>query len=137
MLDHFVQHEMQFPSPRKVVNGHVINNSRPLNDPESIGGFSLGGFGAAVAGDKKRNHDAQPAEYRSPEVMLGADWSYPVDIWNVGALVSQRFSFSALYTTDSVSRYGLCSREGTSFRATTRKMVGIPRAPILRRWPLC
>ncbi|CAH0044611.1 unnamed protein product [Clonostachys solani] len=43
-------------------------------------------FGAAVRGDLKRNHDAQPEVYRSPEVMLEVTWSYPIDIWNVGVM---------------------------------------------------
>lgn len=41
----------------------------------------LSDFGSAVRGDQRRNHDAQPNVYRSPEVMLKVDWSYPVDIW--------------------------------------------------------
>ena len=47
----------------------------------------LSDFGSAVQGDERRNHDAQPNVYRSPEVMLKTDWSYPVDIWNVGVMV--------------------------------------------------
>ena len=47
----------------------------------------LSDFGSAVQGDERRNHDAQPNIYRSPEVMLKTDWSYPVDIWNVGVMV--------------------------------------------------
>lgn len=44
-------------------------------------------FGSAVRGDEKQDHDAQPNVYRSPEVMLMTEWSYPVDIWNVGVMV--------------------------------------------------
>ncbi|PWY84820.1 kinase-like protein [Aspergillus heteromorphus CBS 117.55] len=32
-------------------------------------------------------HEAQPNIYRSPEMMLKAGWSYPIDIWNVGAMI--------------------------------------------------
>ena len=47
----------------------------------------LSDFGSAVRGDETRVHNAQPNVYRSPEVMLKAKWSYPVDIWNVGVMV--------------------------------------------------
>lgn len=55
--------------------------------PKVFGGAVLSDFGSAVWGDQKRNNDAQPAVYRSPEVMLGTNWSYPIDIWNVGVLI--------------------------------------------------
>lgn len=47
----------------------------------------LSDFGEAVNGDQERNVDAQPSVYRSPEVMLKVDWSFPIDIWNVGVMV--------------------------------------------------
>lgn len=40
----------------------------------------LSDFRAAVEGDLKRNHDAQPAAYRAPGVLLETKWSYPIDI---------------------------------------------------------
>lgn len=48
----------------------------------------LSDIGEAVRGDEERHHDAQPNIYRSPEVMLEANWNYAVDIWNVGVMVS-------------------------------------------------
>jgi serine/threonine protein kinase len=46
-------------------------------------------------------HDGliQPDIYRAPEVILGMSWTSKVDIWNVGALVSEErsFFFTALY----------------------------------------
>jgi len=32
----------------------------------------------------------QPRALRAPEVILGADWGTPVDIWNLGCLVRLR-----------------------------------------------
>lgn len=78
---------METPSPRKHVGGAPIYMSRRFNLPEEFGRIVLSDFGSAVRGDAKRNHDAQPNVYRSPEVMVKAAWSYPVDIWNVGAMV--------------------------------------------------
>lgn len=53
--------------------------------PRTFGRAVLSDFGSA--GDQRRNHDAQPNVYRSPEGMLKTEWSYPVDIWNVGVMV--------------------------------------------------
>ena len=84
------------PSPRKHVNGATVCKSRRFQLPEEFGGVVLSDFGAAVRGGVKRNHDAQPNVYRSPEIMLKAPWSYPVDIWNVGAMVRSARSHTDL-----------------------------------------
>lgn len=64
-----------------------VYESRGFDLPKVFGGVVLSDFGSAVYGDEKRNYDCQPDVYRSPEVMLEMDWSYPIDIWNVGAMV--------------------------------------------------
>ena len=87
ILKSFTQAEMESPSSRKFVNDAPIYQSRKFDLPEDFGGIVLSDFGAAVRGDQRRCHDAQPNVYRSPEVMLKTEWSYPVDIWNVGAMV--------------------------------------------------
>ena len=88
ILEGFTTAELETPSPRKFVNGVPVYMSRQFQLPRHFGGVVLSDFGSAVRGDLKRNHDAQPNVYRSPEVMLKAEWSYPVDIWNVGVMVS-------------------------------------------------
>ncbi|KAK7428370.1 hypothetical protein QQZ08_005127 [Neonectria magnoliae] len=87
VLEAFTQSEMDDPSPRKFVDGVPIYLSRQFGRPRKFGNVVLSDFGAAVRGDQKRNHDAQPNVYRSPEVMLKTEWSYPVDIWNVGVMI--------------------------------------------------
>ncbi|KAF5122211.1 putative serine/threonine-protein kinase sky1 [Metarhizium anisopliae] len=57
--------------------------SRRFGLPREFGRIVLSDFGEVVKGDVKRNHNAQPDVYRSPEVMLKAAWSYPIDIWDV------------------------------------------------------
>jgi hypothetical protein len=79
--------------------------SRRFGLPEDSGRIILSDFGAAVRGDVKRNHDAQPNVYRSPEVMLMAAWSYPADIWNVGAMIWDVFEGGHLfYGRDQAAR---------------------------------
>lgn len=87
VLAAFTKDELETPSPRKIVDGTTIYVSRRFDLPDDFGDVVLSDFGAAVRGDVKRNHDAQPNVYRSPEVMLMTEWSYPVDIWNVGVMV--------------------------------------------------
>ena len=45
-------------------------------------------FGSAVPGDVEHLEDVQPDAYRAPEVILEAPWSYQIDIWNAGCMVS-------------------------------------------------
>ncbi|KAK7421589.1 hypothetical protein QQX98_002056 [Neonectria punicea] len=98
ILEAFTKSELASPSVRKFVGDATIYESRTFDLPRKFGGPVLSDFGAAVRGDLKRNHDAQPAVYRSPEVMLKTEWSYPVDIWNVGAMVRSRHVFVTLFS---------------------------------------
>lgn len=91
ILEVFVEEEMETPSQRKYVGGAPVYMSRRFCLPEDFGRIVLSDFGSAVRGNVRRNHDAQPNVYRSPKVMVKAEWSYPVDIWNVGAMVRPAF----------------------------------------------
>ncbi|KAM5464784.1 hypothetical protein MauCBS54593_006877 [Microsporum audouinii] len=97
ILKSFATEEMEVPSPRKYVNGVPVYMSRRFGLPEDFGRIILSDFGEAVNGDRKRNHNAQPDVYRSPEVMLQAAWSYPIDIWNVGAMIWDVFEGGHLF----------------------------------------
>ncbi len=88
ILDAFTKAEMEQPSPRKLVNSMPVYASRRFDRPKTFGRAVLSDFGSAVPGDVPQVHDAQPNVYRSPEVMLKMEWSYPVDIWNAGVMVS-------------------------------------------------
>lgn len=87
ILDAFAKAEMDNPSPRKFINDAPVYASRRFELPSKFGDAVLSDFGSAVRGDEKRNHDAKQNVYRSPEVMLKTEWSYPIDIWNVGVMV--------------------------------------------------
>ncbi|KAH0596537.1 hypothetical protein MHUMG1_05655 [Metarhizium humberi] len=97
ILESFVKDEMESPSPRKFVNNAPIYMSRRFGLPREFGRIVLSDFGEVVKGDVKRNHNAQPDVYRSPEVMLKAAWSYPVDVWNVGAMIWDVFEGGHLF----------------------------------------
>src|SRR4051794_16709554 len=85
----FEEHELSAPSARKLVDGdRAIYESRALQMPKKLGAPVLCDFGSAVPGDVEHFEDVQPDVYRAPEVILEAPWSYQIDIWNAGCVVS-------------------------------------------------
>ena len=88
ILDMFTDAELNHPSPRKTIEGVTVYASRSFELPKVFGRAVLSDFGSAVSGVRLQGYDAQPNVYRSPEVMLKSPWSYPIDIWNVGVMVS-------------------------------------------------
>jgi serine/threonine protein kinase len=123
ILDAFVKEEMETPSPRKDLDSHPIYRSRRFGLPNDWGRIILSDFGSTVQGDLKRNHDAQPNVYRSPEVMLSAAWSYPIDIWNVGVMIWDVFQGRHLfYGRDPTGK-------GYTTRAHFSEVVGLLGPP--------
>ncbi|KAH8693574.1 kinase domain protein [Talaromyces proteolyticus] len=104
ILEPFTKAELENPSPGKFINGMPIYASRRFELPRND-------FGSAVRGDERRNHDAQPNVYRSPEVMLKTDWSYPVDIRNVGVMVWDLFEGKHLFYGNDPDGKGYSTRE--------------------------
>lgn len=112
---------MEHPSPRKFVGDAPVYASRRFRRPRTFGKAVLSDFGSALCGDQKRSHDAQPDVYRSPEVMLKVDWSYPVDIWNVGVmvrlvLISASAHQSAIFANRYESDLGFVRRQAYVLR---------------------
>ncbi|KAJ5359679.1 uncharacterized protein N7496_012092 [Penicillium cataractarum] len=125
VLDKFVQAELDKPSPRKVVDRQTIYLSRLFEPPKKFGRVLLCDFGSAVQGEEQRNHNAQPEIFRSPEVMLTADWSYPADIWNVGVMAWFLFEGDLLFT----GQYPTLHRYIT--RAHLAEIIGLVGPPPL------
>lgn len=87
----FEEAEMQKPSPRKEdADGRIVYVSRELEMPKEWGAPVLCDFGSAVIGSETHLEDVQPNIYRAPEVILEVPWSYSIDIWNLGCVVSHR-----------------------------------------------
>ncbi|KAL3466095.1 kinase-like domain-containing protein [Aspergillus heterothallicus] len=102
ILESFTQAELKHPSPRKIFTPQNNQWCAVLSD-----------FGSA------------PNIYRSPEVMLKTDWSYPVDIWNVGVTVWNLFEGKHLFYGDDPDG------KGYSTRAHLAEVVGILGPPPL------
>ena len=94
MLHDVAKAEAEEPSPRKVLDDRTIYLSRNnFGDPKSSPGKPvLTDFDTATLGNVSHPliHAIQPNPYRSPEVTLGAPWTYSTDIWNLGLMVRER-----------------------------------------------
>ncbi|KAK9368168.1 kinase domain protein [Lipomyces kononenkoae] len=90
-LDAVAQAEVDDPLPQKRVGDRTIYLSRNEFglDVSRLGRPVITDFGLAVRGDDRRlyTHVIQPDEYRAPEVIIAAGWSYSVDVWNLGLLI--------------------------------------------------
>ena len=110
---------MNSPLPQKKLEDRTIYLSR--NDfglqAKSLGGPVITDFGLAVRGDEPcmYNHPVQPDGYQTPEVVLRAGWSYSVDIWNLGTLVSiaqvSSIGKPCHHVNNIQSRSGICFEE--------------------------
>ncbi|KAI3012252.1 hypothetical protein CBS147346_629 [Aspergillus niger] len=130
LMEAFTAGEMERPSPRKLVNGVPVYASRRFGLPRSFGRAVLSDFGSAVRGDESRDHDAQPAVYRSPEVMLQVEWSYPVDIWNVGVMIWDLFEGKHMFYGEDPDGKGYSTR---AHLAEVIGLLGHPPLDLLQR----
>ncbi|KAJ6114575.1 CMGC/SRPK protein kinase [Penicillium sp. IBT 16267x] len=134
IVSQFVQEEMDNPSPRKFVDGKPIYVSRMFDPPSVLGNCLLGDFGSAVRGDKERNHGAQPNFFRAPEVILKANWSYPVDIWNVGVIAWLWVQGTFLF--EGQDPHGPKNKHCYATRAHLADIIGVlgpPPADLIKR----
>lgn len=88
-VDELLRAEEEDPSPQRDLEDRTIYTSRPFRNVKSLGIPILADFGHALVMDQEgfKQH-AQPDAYRAPEVLLGAQWGYSVDIWNLACLAS-------------------------------------------------
>ncbi|KAK5937467.1 hypothetical protein PMZ80_010085 [Knufia obscura] len=130
ILERFVQDEMEDPTPRKHIDGYTIYASRIFRQPKTFGDAVISDLGEAEDGKLQRHHNAQPNWYRSPEVMLKADWSYPADIWNVGAMIWDLFEGKGMFFGDDPEFKVYSTR---AHLAEIIGMLGPPPLDLLKR----
>ncbi|PGH00692.1 hypothetical protein GX51_05678 [Blastomyces parvus] len=83
------------PSARKVLSDRTIYASRRI--PTCTGLPVLCDLGDARIGSHKHRGDIMPGIYRAPEVILGMEWDYKVDIWSVGVMTWDIFEGERLF----------------------------------------
>ncbi|OAG33821.1 hypothetical protein AYO21_12081 [Fonsecaea monophora] len=91
VLEASVKEEAANPGPRNIYADRTIYQSRAITRPKTIGLPVLSDFGLARFRGGDRNDDIQPEIYRAPEILLDMDWSYSVDIWNIGSMIWDLF----------------------------------------------
>jgi serine/threonine-protein kinase SRPK3 len=74
------------PVPMKELPDRIIYVSQPM--PLTKGLPFLTDFSEAQFGSSTHTGLIMPNVYRAPEVILGMEWGYPVDIWSFGMTVS-------------------------------------------------
>lgn len=130
LLIDFTAAEMEHPSPRKTIDGLPVYASRRFGVPKIHGVAVLSDFGSAVKGEERRNHNAGPDIYRAPEVMIKADWSYPVDVWNVGVMIWDLFEGKHMFLGQDPDGSGYKTR---AHLAEVIGFLGPPPLDLLKR----
>jgi len=103
VIDDSVNDETEEPTPRKVEGSRAIYLSRNFGDLQKPPGPpKIADFGLAVWGDVSEPHNfpIQADLFQAPEVILRAGWTYSVDIWNLGVMVSFPLTFRTFYARD-------------------------------------
>ncbi|PWY77891.1 kinase-like protein [Aspergillus eucalypticola CBS 122712] len=85
ILSKIEEDELKRPIARKVLSDRSIHYSRPM--PVCSGLPVVSDLGEARFGKEKYYGDIMPGIYRAPEVILGMEWDYKVDIWSIGNMV--------------------------------------------------
>ena len=80
IIPQFLKREAENPGPRRVVGDRIIYESRIFSQLQGPFRPVLVGFGCAQFEEVAHDKYIQQNNYRAPEVILGASWSYSVDI---------------------------------------------------------
>ncbi|KAJ6446052.1 CMGC/SRPK protein kinase [Purpureocillium lavendulum] len=102
--EQFVESVTGKPKPRKVYADHTVYKSyRSMGDLDEshVGNMvaKISDFGLSHIVEKGNvvTLPIQPVNYRAPEVILGAGWSYSADIWNLAVMIWNLFADTDLF----------------------------------------
>jgi hypothetical protein len=96
----YERYEAKRPCPRKELGDRTIYLSSPML--YSSGLPAISDLSEARFGESKHTDHIMPDLYRAPEVILGMSWSYPVDIWGLGMVVSPHTSVCCVTTISAI-----------------------------------
>ncbi|KAE8349272.1 kinase-like domain-containing protein [Aspergillus coremiiformis] len=130
ILSQIEEDEIQRPIARKVLDDRQIYYSRPMPVCASLP--VLSDLGEARIGKHKHRGDIMPGIYRAPEVILGMDWDWKVDIWSIGTMVWDLVQDSHLFFA---KKNGLLDDE--QHLAEMVSLMGPPPPEFLRRSEKC
>ncbi|CDM30831.1 Protein kinase-like domain [Penicillium roqueforti FM164] len=98
--------------------------SDQMGQEERFEGFKKGHYYPPNIGDILRQ------KYQAPEVMLKAEWSYRIDIWNDGVMAWDLFEGKDLFNGDDPDRKGYSTR---AHLAEVIAILGPPPLTLIRR----
>ncbi|KAH6888186.1 kinase-like domain-containing protein [Thelonectria olida] len=134
VLEDYVERQTANPAPCQERQGRPVYESRNSfgHLRADVGFVKLTDFGLAVRGDvaTPNNHVIQPREYKAPEVMLKAGWSYSADIWNLGLVLWELLGDMNLL---SGRVPGHCKFSQKNRFAQMIRLLGPPPAELLAR----
>ncbi|KAJ5591710.1 kinase domain protein [Penicillium hispanicum] len=134
ILQRVVKDEADHPLPQKNTEDRTIYLSRNNFgfDVDQLGRPVITDFGLSVYRDKApHTHTIQPNSFRAPEVVLGAEWNYSVDIWNLGSLILELLCGTGPFDQDTSSPGSSFSEE--RHLAAIISLIGHPPRDILKR----
>ena len=94
-------------------SGEVNYNfrGRTFRVPESTRIKLIDFGGATYDNDKKKSSIVNTRQYRAPEVILGATWSTPVDLWSAGCILAELYIGELLFAThDNIEHLALIEK---------------------------
>ncbi|KAJ5362386.1 hypothetical protein N7541_003230 [Penicillium brevicompactum] len=110
----------------------ALSDHSLLDAVSSLGRPVITDFGLSVFGDKApHNYPIQPNGFRAPEVIIGANWDYSVDIWNLGALIWELLCGTGPFDYSTSSTDSSYSEE--KHLASIISMIGSPPEDLLKR----
>ncbi|KAF2227824.1 protein kinase [Elsinoe ampelina] len=123
--------ERDYPSPRKYLPDRIVYGS--CNMPITRGIPILNDLGQARIGPFHTGNDVMPDVNRAPEVILGAGWGPPIDIWTVGLIIWNLFEGKRLF-------HGMGDMPIIDDEIHLAEMVGLlgpPPHELMERSPKC
>ncbi|SMR60943.1 unnamed protein product [Zymoseptoria tritici ST99CH_1E4] len=82
----FDLNQQQIEGKRSSADGS-LEQVTPKSEPGAPGTVRIIDFGVASWIDRHLSDNVQPEHLRAPEVILGAPWGPPIDIWSLGCLI--------------------------------------------------
>lgn len=70
-------------------------------------------FGSTIYANEHHSSVVSTRHYRAPEIILGLDWSYAIDVWSVGCILFEMYTGDALFQTHD-NRYISRLKKGAS-----------------------